>query len=148
MKTFYRSQTDSIIDDNSYTDCKCSEEVCIKFYSHQWSEEIQIVSCDRCHATAESAERLTDAQILRIFADEIDDNVFIFLGASYEIDDFDNVRDYYANPEKIYKIIAPNGEVVAYERTRDDAERKAREMHGEDIMSDTQICRYWITWEE
>jgi hypothetical protein len=142
---YYRNDTNAVIEDNSFATCACGLSRAVKFFDHKLMEEVVILTCDACHATAPNYLRFTDAEILKYWGDEIQNNVFVLCGAMYEID----VRgDVYESIEKgFYRIVAPDGEIVGYEATREEAEKKAREMMGDDILNGTD-CVYWVTWGE
>jgi hypothetical protein len=145
---YYRNDTNAVIEDNALAYCHCGQSRAIKLYDFRLMEDVVIVTCDVCHMTSPNNERLTDAEILKIWGDDNEGGIYYLNGAVYEIDAKDNVREYNDEAPHIYKIVAPNGEVVGYERTREEAEQKAREMMGDDILNETQYSDYWVTWEE
>jgi hypothetical protein len=142
---YYRNDTNAVIEDNGLAYCHCGQSRAIKLYDFRLMEDVVIVTCDVCHMTSPNHERLTDAEILKIWGDEIRNGEYSLNGNLYEID----VRgDVYESIEKgFYRIVAPDGEIVGYEATKEEAERKAREMMGDDILNGTD-CVYWVTWGE
>jgi hypothetical protein len=144
---YYRNDTNAVIEDNAFAYCNCGQSRAVKLFDYRLMEDVVIVTCDVCHMTSPNHEKLTDAEILKIWGDDIEVGIYYLNGAAYEIDAMDNVREYEDKPDHIYKIVAPNGEVVGYEATREEAEKKAREMQGDDILNETQ-CDYWVTWDE
>jgi hypothetical protein len=142
---YYRNDTNAVIEDNGLAYCNCGQSRAIKFEDHALRITETIITCDTCFATAPNHLRMTDAEILQEYGDEIQNDLYVLCGAMYEIDAKGNVREW--SDETPYKIVAPNGEIVGYERTREEAEQKAREMMGDDVLNDTQ-CEYWVTWDE
>jgi hypothetical protein len=144
---YYRNDTNAVIEDNSFATCDCGLSRAVKFFDHKLMEDVVILTCDACHATAPNHLRFTDAEILREYGDSDGDGFYWFNGNIYEIDPKNNVREYYKENMQVYRIIAPNGEEVGYEHTKEEALKRARQMMGDDILNDTQ-CDYWVTWDE
>jgi|688.fasta_scaffold563758_1 hypothetical protein len=144
---YYRNDTNAVIEDNAFAHCDCGQSRAVKIFDYHLMEDVVIVTCDRCHENASGLDALNDAEILKTWGDDNEGGIYYLNGAAYEIDAMNNVREYEDKADHIYKIVAPNGEVVGYEATREEAEKKAREMQGDDILNETQ-CDYWVTWDE
>jgi hypothetical protein len=144
---FYRNETNAVVQDNTFVYCNCGQSRGIKLFDRFLLETVIIATCDKCYEHAPNKEKVTDAEILSFWGDEIDNGIMILNGDCYELDVKGNVREDVDDLDTIYRIVAPNGETVGYEATKEEAERKAREMQGDDILNETQ-CDYWVTWEE